>query len=85
MKSLSSEIIQWVNKSNGWFKYDHIDKDLYIISKSEKTLRRVIIKRLCAKDILIKAKDKNGIYMRKIILPAVNWQQVNIVKNVSNR
>jgi len=73
----AQKITGWINQSTGWFAYFNIDRDLGIENRRDKTLRRVIVKRLYDRGLLIRAPNKQGIYKRFIPAKEINWRNYN--------
>lgn len=71
---LTKEILKWIDQSLGWFSYWKLDSALGIEGKKAKTLRRVIIKRLCQTGKLIKAPDVDRVYKKYEPLKRSDWQ-----------
>jgi hypothetical protein len=62
--ALATEIREWVEKTQGVWNYELLDRDLKIISKQERTNRRVIIHRLCEEGIVEATGSRAGTYRR---------------------
>lgn len=60
--NLSKAIKEWVGQSKGWFSYWQLDEAVGLHSAKEKTLRRVVMKRLVDKGILTRAPLCGGIF-----------------------
>jgi len=67
--NLSKAIKDWVGQSQGWFSYWQLDEAVGLYSPKEKTLRRVIMKRLVDKDILVRAPLRDAVFRRKTEIP----------------
>jgi len=66
-KPLAERVEEWIKDSSGWFSYEDIDKEFNLKSESEKSNRRMIIKRL--KDAaVIENHPKNNKLFRYIIV-----------------
>lgn len=61
-KSLADRIEEWVKDSSGWFSYDDIDKEFGIQGDTEKSNRRMIIKRLKDASVVEQHIKNNKLY-----------------------
>lgn len=63
MSELNTHIQDWIKGQPRWFSYSQMDKELNIKIAKDKTLRRVLIKRLVDKGILRRGPYK-GVFRK---------------------
>jgi hypothetical protein len=80
MGSLAEEIREWVLAAQGVWTYEQLDRELKIISKQERSNRRVIVHRLCEEGIIEPAGSRAGAY-RLIRSKAEEIDFINVVES----
>ena len=62
MRELSVSINVWIKQQTKWFTSWQLNEAVGITSKQDKTLRRVLTKRLCDKGILVRHPTMDGVF-----------------------
>ena len=63
VSSVTQEIVEeWIKETTGWFTYEELDRELGIKQESDKSNRRVIIKRLKDDGIIEQNPKENKLY-----------------------
>jgi len=74
MRELSGYIYDWITCQTTWFTSWQLNEALKITTQKDKTLRRVMTKRLCDRGILERHPTMDGVFRYLKPIKKVEWQ-----------
>lgn len=63
-RSLAAEVRDWIEGEEGVFHVNDLDRELNIVTKTQKHNRKVIVQRLVAEGLVVKEGRNRGVYRR---------------------